>query len=455
MSVLAASEEEPSTATTTTTTAATETTPSTTSSTTAESPSPSEATTAAPSLPDGFQKQDGEWLLYENGSVRKDYNGIVEGTIDGTKGWWRVVEGKADLTCNTVEQNEHGWWKCKDGKVDFTYTGIAENRHGWWRIVNGKVNFQCNTVEQNEYGWWKCKNGKVDFHYTGVAQNQYGWWRIENGKVNFRFSGLAQNEYGWWKLENGKVNFKSTGITENPYGFWYVKNGKVRFDYSGSVNDKGNSYTVTNGKVSGARLSVPSVSQTPGYPTGCEAASAAAFLRYYGYSVTVSELVNAIPRQNLYWENGRKYGPSITEKFVGDPRYTYTSSTPGYGAFSPVVTKAVNNVIASHGGNQKAVNVTGTSADDLTRYLNLGKPLIIWATYNMNTPYTVNEWYIKTSSGDQYFSYPRGTHVMVLIGYTSSTITVMDPYGGSVKTFSRSAFNSKYQLLGQQAIVMN
>lgn len=30
----------------------------------------------------------------------------------------------------------------------------------------------------------------------------------------------------------------------------------------------------------------------------------------------------------------------------------------------------------------------------------------------------------------------------------------MDPYGASYKTFSRSAFNSKYQLLGQQAILV-
>ena len=67
---------------------------------------------------------------------------------------------------------------------------------------------------------------------------------------------------------------------------------------------------------------------------------------------------------------------------------------------------------------------------------------------------TVNAWYIKTANGDQYFSYPRGTHVMILMGYDANNVTVMDPYGGGTKVFSRSAFVSKYNLLGKQAIVL-
>lgn len=44
--------------------------------------------------------------------------------------------------------------------------------------------------------------------------------------------------------------------------------------------------------------------------------------------------------------------------------------------------------------------------------------------------------------------------VVVLRGYDANYVYFMDPYGGSYKTFSRSAFNSKYQLLGQQAVLV-
>ena len=316
------------------------------------------------------------------------------------------------------------------------YTGIAQTTYegveGWWRVVNGKINFKAQSIYQNRYGWWKTKDGKVDFSYTGVAQNQYGWWRVKTGKVDFNAHGAFRNQYGTWYVKNGKVDFGKTGT---------VVVGKT-------------SYTVREGKVSGATIKVPLVNQLPNYPTGCEAASATMVLKYWGYDINLSKMVNTIPRENLRTIDGRKYGPRITEKFVGDPRSTYTSKNPGYGAFAPVVSKAMNNVISNQHGKHKAYNKTGTSFTDLLDYLNEGKPVIVWSTYNLKTPSTVNAWYIATSTGPEYFSYPRGTHVCVLVGYDGKNIYLADPYGAKTKTFSRSAFNDKYKLLGRQAVVV-
>ena len=114
----------------------------------------------------------------------------------------------------------------------------------------------------------------------------------------------------------------------------------------------------------------------------------------------------------------------------------------------------MNNVISNQHGKHKAYNKTGTSFTDLLDYLNEGKPVIVWSTYNLKTPSTVNAWYIATSTGPEYFSYPRGTHVCVLVGYDGKNIYLADPYGAKTKTFSRSAFNDKYKLLGRQAVVV-
>lgn len=235
------------------------------------------------------------------------------------------------------------------------------------------------------------------------------------------------------------------------FSSFLVEKGKVS-TYSGSYSYNNGTYTLSSGKVTGVKFNVPAVNQCPKYPTGCEGASATSLLKFYGYSVTLDEMISAIPRENIVVKNGKRYGPSIYEKFVGDPRGGYTSANPGYGAFAPVVTKSMNTVIKNHGGSRTAKNITGASVVDLYKNLRNGSPQIVWATYNMNTPKSVNSWYINSTG--KYFSYPRGTHVMVLRGYDANNIYVMDPYGGSYKTFSRSAFNSKYQLLGSQAIIV-
>ena len=201
-------------------------------------------------------------------------------------------------------------------------------------------------------------------------------------------------------------------------------------------------------------IKVPLVNQLPNYPTGCEAASATMVLKYRGYDITLAKMVAAIPRENLRTVNGKRYGPRITEKFVGDPRGTYTSKNPGYGAFAPVITKSMNTVIGNQYGKHKAYNKTGTTFTELLTYIDRGAPVIVWSTYNLQTPTKVNAWYIATNTGPEYFSYPRGTHVCVLVGYDSKNVYLADPYGAKTKTFTRSAFNDKYKLLGRQAVVV-
>ena len=43
---------------------------------------------------------------------------------------------------------KYAWWYVKKGEVQLDYTGIAKNEKGWWRIVDGKVDFNCNSVER-------------------------------------------------------------------------------------------------------------------------------------------------------------------------------------------------------------------------------------------------------------------------------------------------------------------
>ncbi len=234
------------------------------------------------------------------------------------------------------------------------------------------------------------------------------------------------------------------------------KNGVIKAERIGTATITG---TTTDGtkktvacKVTVVAMTVPYVNQMPKYPTGCEAASCCMLLKYYGYKITIDEMVNLIPRKNLYKKNGKTYGPDINEMFVGNPKSTYTSANPGYGVFSPAVTKALQKAIDERGGGYTAVKISGCTFQQLLKYIKDGSPAIVWATYKMQKPKTVNAWYIESTG--KYFEYPRGTHVMILSGYSPTSVTTVDPYNNGVITFGMSKFKEKWELLGQQAIVL-
>ena len=60
-------------------------------------------------------------------------------------------------------------------------------------------------------------------------------------------------------------------------------------------------------------MNVAFVNQFPSYPTGCEAAASVQLLKYYGYNVTLDQMVKAIPRENIIYKNGKRYGPDINK----------------------------------------------------------------------------------------------------------------------------------------------
>jgi len=230
----------------------------------------------------GFTYWNGAWYVMEDGTVQRNLNTILKGTVDGVEAWWLVRNGKVTYD-TTVAQNANGWWYVKDGKVDFTYSGYAENENGIWTIKNGKVDFSINdiikttydgeeawwlirkgrlctdttTVAQNKNGWWYVEDGKVDFTYSGVATNENGSWLIEKGRVKFGVYDILRSqrkledgtmEGGWYYFQNGKLQDAQETIAQNKYGWWYVEDGKVDFDYTGIATNQYGTWYVQDGE---------------------------------------------------------------------------------------------------------------------------------------------------------------------------------------------------------------
>ncbi len=279
--------------------------------------------------------------------------------------------------------------------------------------------------------------------------------------ISFAYSSYSQTQGSWFYVtvydQNNRQYSGATFTSSDTSVATVGADGLVHVLKMGNatITAKTTNGKTATTKINVSRMQVPLVSQLPDYPTGCEAASCAMLLRYYGYNFTTANMVSIIPRENIRYINGYPVGPDINEKFVGDPTCTYTSDTPGYGVFSPAVTKALQYAVDYVGGDETAVRISGCTYSELLGYLADGYPVIVWSTYNMKVPTTVNEWYIDRGNGKyEYFSYPRGTHVTVLCGYDGSKVYMMDPYDNACLSFSSSTFKARWDLLGNQGVIL-
>lgn len=92
---------------------------------------------------------------------------------------------------------------------------------------------------------------------------------------------------------------------------------------------------------------VPYISQLPTLPTGCESASAAMLLNYYGCTVTAEEFASYyLPTGDAPHtdENGELIGCDPWEEFPGDP-----FSETGWGCYSTVIERAMNEFLTNTG----------------------------------------------------------------------------------------------------------
>lgn len=203
-----------------------------------------------------------------------------------------------------------------------------------------------------------------------------------------------------------------------------------------------------NGAVSVDKLilNVPYISQEAEYPSGCEMVSSTMLLQYYGYSITVEELIDDyLDKQDFYREDGILYGADPYKAFAGDPRDFWSC-----GCYAPVVEKTLNRVLSE---NQEAVDTTGTSLKDLEEYIDAQTPVLVWVSIDMQSTYPGDEW-IAVDSG-RTVQWISQEHCMVLVGYDEDNYYFNDPYeSNGLVSYSKSLVEKRFQELGYQSVVI-
>ena len=216
----------------------------------------------------------------------------------------------------------------------------------------------------------------------------------------------------------------------------------LRLDTLGSES---NDNVVT---VERAYIPVKDVMQKPELPNGCEIVSLTAVLNYYGYAVSKTTMAdNYLPKQAFSWKNGKRYGPDPYKAYAGNPR----SATSGWYSFAPPIVKAANNYMATQTNKMQAIDISGSSQEEILNYLNNGVPVIVWVTLDLSKPTVNGHWYLS-DTGKYYKAYTN-LHAVVLKGYKDGIVSVMNPLKGQV-THDLNTFFKSYEELGKHAMVL-
>lgn len=195
-------------------------------------------------------------------------------------------------------------------------------------------------------------------------------------------------------------------------------------------------------------IDVPYISQQGSFVTGCELVSATMVLKYYGYDISVDQVVDKTPKSDLSQSENGIVGESPDKSFIGNPQ-----SSGGFGCYAPVVTSVMNSFFEKT-GTKTAVDITGVEIESLTNdYIKQDTPVIMWATMNMKEPRSGKTWTIKGTG--ETFQWIAGEHCLVLVGYDSNNYYFDDPYqSNGLIAFEKSLVKKRFNALGRQAVVV-
>ncbi|MBR4887649.1 MAG: C39 family peptidase [Clostridia bacterium] len=194
-------------------------------------------------------------------------------------------------------------------------------------------------------------------------------------------------------------------------------------------------------------LQVPFMDQSA-YPTGCESVSTVMLLQYYDIDMDVDTFIdNYLETHDYYTIGSTLYAVHPADAFIGDPR-----SNTGFGCYSPVIYRALGKCLPE---SFEVEDVSGQSLEDLChRYIDLGHPVLVWATMHMWATSNGFSWHIPGSS--ETFTWLNNEHCLVLVGYDSEYYYFNDPLSSSAPTaYARELVERRYAELGMQALVVH
>lgn len=192
-----------------------------------------------------------------------------------------------------------------------------------------------------------------------------------------------------------------------------------------------------------AQLSVPYITQEGLLPTGCEIVSALMALSYLGMDASAKDILAHMEMVELNTQGGGYTAPSPDEAFIGNP---YRAD--GFGCYPPVIVSAVQKMLPE---GVQAVDTTGLALRQLAReYVKNGTPVLVWATVDMQPAVKGTQWLVPSTG--ELFTWPKGEHCLLLVGYDGGSYYFNDPYENRGRiAYPKEQVNARYMELGSKS----
>jgi len=167
----------------------------------------------------------------------------------------------------------------------------------------------------------------------------------------------------------------------------------------------------------------------------CESRSATDLAAWWGATFTEDDFFRRLPKSD-----------NPQRGFLGDVDLPAGSMPPlGYGVYAGPVAATLR----SFGLDARARREW--SLDSLKAELAAWRPVIVWATYDMQQP-GVETW---VSSDGVTSVIVRWQHTFIAVGYDEDGIYLVDAYDGGTKYFSYEAFVPAWEQLGRIAVTVS
>ncbi|MGD1993772.1 MAG: C39 family peptidase [Anaerolineae bacterium] len=166
----------------------------------------------------------------------------------------------------------------------------------------------------------------------------------------------------------------------------------------------------------------------------CESRSAVDLAAFWGASVAEGDFFDTLPRSD-----------NPHEGFVGDVDDAPGSLPPGgYGVYA----RPVANAMRRYGLDARAHRWMGM--ERLRAELAAGRPVVVWATYDMLRP-EIDSW----TAGDGSVSViVQWEHTFIAVGYDATGVYLIDAYDGRTSYYPTDQFITAWMQLNEMAVTV-
>src|SRR5450759_2329669 len=194
-------------------------------------------------------------------------------------------------------------------------------------------------------------------------------------------------------------------------------------------------------------LSVPTQSQLPDLPNGCEVTSLPMLPTAGGTPVDKDVLARDQPTNPTPPVFSGPPGDFYSISRWGNTNRAFVGNVEGYGygIYHAPLARLLNSKTNGH-----ALDLTGRPFSEILARLRLGTPIVLWTTSTFAPPTRWVTW--TTSEGPV-----RATqleHAVLLVGYTREKLVVNNPLTGRREQVSPAPFIAAWQQMGRQALTL-